>query len=70
MGINYDVEADALSITIKKGKVDKTVELAPDINLDADKNGKSLYLEIIGVSEKIGKKRFEKVLANDLALTA
>jgi len=69
MEINYDLKADALSITIKKGKVDKTIELAQDVNLDVDKNGKSLYLEIIGVSDKIGKKRSKEVLIKDLALT-
>ena len=68
MEINYDPKADALSITLKKGKVDKTIELALDVNLDVDKNGKSLYLEIIGVSEKIGKKRAKEVLGKGLAL--
>jgi uncharacterized protein YuzE len=67
MEISYDSKADALSITIKKGKVAKTIELAPEVNLDVDKNGKSLYLEIIGVSEKIGKKRTKEVLVNGLA---
>jgi uncharacterized protein YuzE len=68
MEINYDPKADALSITIKKGKVDKTIELAPEVNLDVDKNGKSLYLEIIGISEKIGKRKTKEVLIKDLAL--
>jgi len=68
MEIKYDAQADALAITIKKGKVEKTIELAPEINLDVDKKGNSLYLEIIGVSEKIGKKNFKKVLEKDLAL--
>ncbi|MCU0653238.1 MAG: DUF2283 domain-containing protein [Candidatus Pacebacteria bacterium] len=68
MEINYDPKADALSITIKKGKVDKTIELAPEINLDVDKKGNSLYLEIVGISEKIGKKRAREVLVKNLSL--
>lgn len=64
MEINYDAKADALSITFKKGKIDKTIELAPEVNLDVDKNGKSLYLEIIGVSEKMGEKKIKEVFVN------
>jgi len=66
MEITYDPEADAISITFKKGKVKKTVEVAPEINLDLDKNGKPLYLEIIGASEKIGRKRASEILMRNL----
>ncbi|NCO25220.1 DUF2283 domain-containing protein [Candidatus Parcubacteria bacterium] len=62
MEITYDSKADALSITLKKGKVAKTIELAPEVLLDMDKNGRPLYLEIIGASEKIGKRRVSEVL--------
>ena len=66
MEITYDSKADALNITFKKGKVAKTVEIAPEINLDLDKKGKPLYLEIIGASEKIGKKRVNEILMRNL----
>jgi len=69
MEITYDSKADALSITLKKGKVAKTIELAPEVLLDVDKNGKPLYLEIIGASEKIGKRRVNKVLMRNLVPT-
>jgi uncharacterized protein YuzE len=62
MEITYDPKADALNITFRKGKVAKTVEIAPEINLDLDKKGKPLYLEIIGASEKIGKRRVSEIL--------
>lgn len=68
MEITYDSKADALSITLRKGRVAKTIELAPEVVLDMDKNGKPLYLEIIGASEKIGKKRVNEVLVRNLAL--
>ena len=61
MEIIYDKKADALSIIFKKGKVEKTVEISPEINLDLDKNKTPLYLEIIGASEKIGKKRINEI---------
>ena len=68
MEITYDSAADALSITLKKGQIAKTIELAPEVILDVDKNGRPLYLEIIGASEKIGKKRVNEVLVRNLAL--
>jgi uncharacterized protein YuzE len=69
MEITYDPKTDALNITItfKKGKVAKTVEITPEINLDLDKNGNPLYLEIIGASEKIGKKRVVEISMRNLA---
>ena len=66
MEITYDPKADALNITFKKGKVAKTVEIAPEINLDLDKKNNPLYLEIIGASEKIGKKRVNEILMRNL----
>ena len=61
MKITYDKEVDALNVILRKGVVAKTIEVAPEIFLDTDKKGQSLYLEIIGASEKIGKKNFGKV---------
>lgn len=66
MEITYDSQADTLNITFKKGIVKKTVEIAPEINLDLDKNNAPLYLEIIGASEKIGRKKVNEVLIRNL----
>ena len=62
MKISYDKEADALNIVLKIGSVDKTVEVSPEIFLDLDKKGNPLYLEILGASERVGKKNFGKVM--------
>lgn len=61
MKIDYDKKVDALNLTLKVGKVAKTLEVAPDIFLDVDKSGNPLYVEIIGVSEKIGKETFSTI---------
>jgi len=66
MEITYDSKADALNIILKKGKVVKTMELASGVILDLGKNSEPLYLEIIGASEKIGKKRVNEVLVRNL----
>ena len=61
MKISYDKEVDALNVSLGVGTVVKTVEISPEVFVDLDKKGNPLYLEIIGASEKIGKKNFEKV---------
>lgn len=61
MKISYDKEADALNIVLKAGPVNRTVELSPEIFLDLDKKGNPLYLEILGASERVGKKNFGKI---------
>ena len=68
MEITYDPKTDALNLTFKEGEVAKTIELAPEIILDLDKKGNPLYLEIIGASEKIGKKRVGEILMRNLSL--
>lgn len=70
MRIDYDKDVDALSITFRKGKVEKTVELAPEINLDLDAKGRPLYLEIIGAAEKLGKKYASSVQLKNLKVSA
>lgn len=61
MKISYDKDVDSLNLTLRSGVVNKTLEVAPEILLDLDKAGRPLYLEIIGASEKIGKKNFDNV---------
>lgn len=65
MRITYDKEVDALNVVLRTGKVAETREISPEILLDLDKNGNPLYLEIIGASEKIGKKNFGKVIVGN-----
>lgn len=61
MKIVYDKRADALNIILKRGKVHRTVEIAPEVLVDFDKAGNPLYLEVIGASEKLGKRNFREV---------
>ena len=68
MKIIYDSYADALNITFREGVVKKTLEIAPEIMLDVDAKSRPLYLEIIGVKEKIGKSATEEVTMKNLIL--
>ena len=62
MRITYDKEVDALNVALRSGTVAKTLEIASEILVDMDKKGNTLNIEIIGASEKIGKKNFGKVI--------
>ncbi len=66
MKITYDSYADALSITFKAGKVKKTLEIAPEILLDIDAKSRPLYLEIIGVKEKLGRAAAEEITMKNI----
>jgi uncharacterized protein YuzE len=61
MKINYDKEVDALSVTLRKGEVARTVEISPEIMVDFDNAGNPLYIEILDASIKIGKKAMNHV---------
>lgn len=61
MKISYDKEVDALNIMFKKGRVERTEEISPEVFVDFGKSGDPLYIEIIGVSEKLGKANFNKI---------
>ena len=61
MEISYDKIVDALNVSLRAGVVAKTLEIVPEILVDVDKKGITLNIEIIGASEKIGKKNFGKV---------
>jgi uncharacterized protein YuzE len=62
MRITYDKTVDALNLSLRSGVVAKTLEIAPEILVDLDKKGNTLNIEIIGASEKVGKKNFESVV--------
>ena len=68
MEITYDKEVDALNVSLRKGSVAKTIEIAPEIIVDLDKKGNTLNIEIIGASDKIGKKNFGKVIVGKRSL--
>lgn len=69
MEITYDSKDDALNVILRQGKIAKTVELASEIILDLDRTNRPLYLEIIGASEKIGRKQVSEITMKNLALS-
>lgn len=61
MKITYDEQADALNVSIRPGTVAQTLEIAPEVLVDIDEEGRTLNLEIIGAREKVGAENFASV---------
>ena len=57
MKYTYDPMADAINITLQKGRVADTMEIAQGVLLDVDKNKQPLYLEILDVRKRFGRER-------------
>ena len=52
MKIDYDPDADAMNIYLKKGDVAKTVKLEENVLIDLDKSGEILTIEVLFVKER------------------
>jgi len=56
MKITFDKEADAAYIYLKeisKGEVEKTISLNDSINIDLDKEGKAIGVEVLDASKNL-----------------
>jgi len=56
VSVEYDPEANAIYIRIKKGEVEVSEPLSDDIIVDLDKNGEVLGIEILLPKSDIVKK--------------
>ncbi|MDB4984135.1 MAG: hypothetical protein JWM20_314 [Patescibacteria group bacterium] len=57
MKITYDKSVDALNLTIRAGKVARTISVSDGVMLDVDKKGDALHLEILNASSILGKNK-------------
>ena len=60
MKYTYDPLVDALLIDIKQGKVTETKEISRDVNIDIDRNGNVLSIEILDASKYADKIKLKK----------
>lgn len=63
MKINYDKIADAVYFYVKKGKIFKTRPINENVNIDVDKNGNTVGIELLNASSKKGlefRRKIEK----------
>ena len=52
MKITYDPDADAMYIRLKNDKVDKTKKIDDNTNIDYNKNGNVIGIELLFVKER------------------
>lgn len=58
--IYYDKKSDALWILVKSGQEDNFKEVAPGINVELDKKGELLGIEVLDASKRLGEKILNK----------
>ena len=61
MKIEYDKEADALYITLKRGKVSRTTKRRDNLVVDLDARGNILGIEILEASSQVPKNQINAV---------
>ena len=64
--ITYDADADAVYITVGRGKVDRTEETGP-FNYDVDAEGHIVGIEILSASKVLAPGDWKKAGAPDQA---
>ncbi len=60
--MSYDSGADAMFIEIRKGRYEISEELAENIILDLDKEGRVLGVEVLEVSKRLKKRTLRRML--------
>jgi len=69
MKVEYDADADAMYITLRKGQYKVSQEISENVIIDLDKNCRILGIEILGISAKIESAFFRQLLrAEKIAL--
>ena len=64
MQIDYDPQADAIYVRLRKGEVDDTLEAAKYVYVDVDENGVPLGLEILFAGRILAKEDMTSVTVN------
>ena len=52
--VHYDEAADVLYIVSEKGKEEEFIEISPGINVELDKDGDVIGVEILNASKLLG----------------
>jgi uncharacterized protein YuzE len=68
MKIEYDKEVDALYIRLQEKHVNRTVEIEDGINIDLDKNGKFIGIEILDATDRYSLSDIFNIATENLIL--
>jgi uncharacterized protein YuzE len=67
--VEYDEKADAMYIWLRKAKYDISEELAENVVLDLDKNGRIIGIEVLDASKNLGKELVTRILHTEKIVT-
>lgn len=62
MKIEYDKDADALYVTLRKGRYNISEEISDEVIIDLDKKCRIIGIEILGVSKRIESELLGQIL--------
>jgi uncharacterized protein YuzE len=60
--VEYDKKADAMYIWLRKAKYDISEELAENVVLDLDKNGRIIGIEVLDATKNLGKELVTRIV--------
>ncbi|MDI6903907.1 MAG: DUF2283 domain-containing protein [Candidatus Bathyarchaeia archaeon] len=68
--VEYDSKVDAMYIWLRKAKYEISEELAENVIIDLDKNGRIIGIEILDVTKNIGRELIDKILSTEKLVAA
>jgi len=63
--VEYDSKADAMYIWLRKAKYEISEELAENVIIDLDKNGRIIGIEILDAARNLGSELVGKILKTE-----
>ncbi len=60
--VEYDPKADAMYLWLRKAKYDISEELAENVVIDLDKNGRIIGIEVLDASKNLGKELVTRII--------
>jgi len=61
--VEYDSKADAMYVWLRKARYEISEELAENVMIDLDKDGRIIGIEILDATKSLGKELMEKILS-------
>jgi uncharacterized protein YuzE len=63
--VEYDDKADAMYIWLRRTKYDISEELAENVLIDLDKNGRIVGIEVLDASKNLGMEIVTKIMRTE-----
>lgn len=68
--VEYDQKADAMYIWLRKAKYEISEELAENVIIDLDMNGRIIGIEVLDATKNLGKELVSRILKTEKIVAA